>query len=91
MNLYEAGLADAAQEREEHPVHPYTCRECQRPIRSLELDGRCRRCAGEQESEAELLAQMHEAARQGHRNAARLLHRMGHHDRARVHEQEAER
>jgi hypothetical protein len=89
--IYERGLRDAALETEGHPVHPYQCPGCQRAIRSLEHDGYCRKCAGIEADEAELLARTKEARRQGERNTARLLHRLGHHDRAKVHEEEAER
>jgi hypothetical protein len=89
--IYELGLASAADESEQHPIHPYTCRGCGRPVRCMEWDGYCESCAGEQLDEAALMARTREAARRGHQNAARLLHRMGYHDRARIHEQEADR
>jgi hypothetical protein len=68
----------------------------------LDDDGWCSDCAGEQESEDELQARTKRAARMGHRNAARVLHRMADQNsdptfaavlraRARVHEKDAER
>jgi hypothetical protein len=72
---HEAGLRAEARETEEHPVHPYQCRDCYRPTRSLEADGRCKRCSGEGDPE-ELHERARAASRQGHTNSARLLRRM---------------
>jgi len=75
----------------EAPVLTYECRGCGRTLRTLEWDGYCRYCAGVVEDEAELVERQRAAAAKGRALTVRLLRRLGHHDRAEVHEREAER
>jgi len=86
---HEAGLREEALGREGHPLHPYTCPDCGRPVRALDQDRRCDPCAGVvPEVNAERLR---EARRQLHRDAALLLRKAGYPERAAWHDAAAER
>jgi len=61
------------RERDEELTRPYSCVDCQRRIHSLEFDGRCRSCAGQEEPEEYIKARRRAAARQGHIETARVL------------------
>lgn len=94
LSAHESLLREQALESDSHPFRSYTCPDCGRSVRCLEFDGRCLRCSGTEDEAEALLAQIGQrrrAIRYGHLKAAKLLHSMGHHDRARIHEEEAER
>jgi len=89
ISAHEAGLREEALGREGHPLHPYSCPDCGRPVRALDQDGRCDPCAGvAPEVDAERLR---EARRQLHRDAALLLRKAGYPGRAAWHDTMAER
>jgi len=95
-SAYAAGIRSEVPDVNEGRIHTVRllyrpCHGCEREhhVKNL-VDDLCPRCRGENDEDA-LRARMHEAARQGHRNAARLLHRIGQHDRARIHEEWADR
>lgn len=71
-----------------HGIAYRTC-ECGRVIKSLEHDGQCRKCAGIEDDDDP--ARRREARRRLHRDTAMLLRRLGEHERAALHDADAER
>ena len=79
-------MLDDQQYADDSPVQQ-TCRRCQRPTRNME-DGECDPDC-DQQPELDRIRQR-DAQRQLHIDTARLLRRLGEHERAAVHDQLAE-